>query len=101
MGSLGEDIAAWFLARQGLRIVDRNVVLRHGEIDLVAIDGRTRVMVEVRTRTGGGDPIDAVDDVKRNGLGWLGAGGGVGRVDLVGVLVGYRQVDIHWVPDAV
>lgn len=49
MGREGEARAARYLEQQGLRIVARNVRTRGGEIDLVARDGGTLVLVEVRT----------------------------------------------------
>lgn len=49
VGRLGESIAALFLERHGLTIIDRNVRVGRGEIDLVADDGGRRVVVEVKT----------------------------------------------------
>jgi len=54
LGRLGEDLAAAHLERLGYVIVARNHRTRHGEIDLVACDGRTLVVCEVKTRRGGG-----------------------------------------------
>jgi putative endonuclease len=54
MKSLGdsyEERAARWLARQGLRIVERNFRIRAGEIDIVARDGDCLVFVEVRARS--------------------------------------------------
>jgi putative endonuclease len=53
LGDLGERIAASHLESKGYRIIDRNVDLREGELDLVAMDGDEVVFVEVRTRKGG------------------------------------------------
>jgi putative endonuclease len=50
-GGEAEETAARFLARQGLKIVQRNYRTRLGEIDLIARDGATLVFVEVRLRT--------------------------------------------------
>jgi putative endonuclease len=50
LGRLGEDIAVAHLRRLGFVIVARNVRTRHGEIDLIAFDGRTLVFAEVKTR---------------------------------------------------
>jgi putative endonuclease len=50
VGRLGEDIAAAHLACLGFAILARNARTRHGEIDLIAFDGRTLVVVEVKTR---------------------------------------------------
>lgn len=49
-GAQAETLAANFLARQGLEIVERNWRRRCGEIDLVAREGETLVFVEVRLR---------------------------------------------------
>jgi putative endonuclease len=51
-GAGAEALAAEFLARQGLAIVERNWRRRCGELDLVARDGDTLVFVEVRLRRG-------------------------------------------------
>ncbi len=50
-GAAGEQLAADYLRRQGLRLVERNFRVRGGEIDLVCRDGRTTVFVEVRLRS--------------------------------------------------
>jgi putative endonuclease len=52
-GAAAETLAAEFLARRGLAIVERNWRRRCGEIDLVARDGDTLVFVEVRLRRHG------------------------------------------------
>ncbi len=49
-GQQAENLAADFLQRQGLRVVERNYRCRVGEIDLIMDDGATRVFVEVRLR---------------------------------------------------
>ena len=43
-------MAAAFLERKGLRVIERNYRCRLGEIDLIARDGATTVFVEVRKR---------------------------------------------------
>lgn len=54
LGILGERLAAEHLRRRGFVIVERNVRTRHGEIDLIAVDGQgTLVFVEVKTRRAG------------------------------------------------
>jgi len=50
LGRLGEELAAAHLRRIGFRILGRNVRTRHGEIDLIAFDGRTLVFAEVKAR---------------------------------------------------
>ncbi|MGE0581811.1 MAG: YraN family protein [Steroidobacteraceae bacterium] len=49
-GRGAEDRAAAYLAAQGLTILARNFRRRAGEIDLVARDGATLVIIEVRSR---------------------------------------------------
>ncbi len=69
-GTRSERAAARFLKRQGYRILARNVVCPHGELDLVALDGRTLVFVEVRS-TGAEDverPAASVNDAKQRRL---------------------------------
>jgi putative endonuclease len=50
LGTLGEDLAVSHFRRLDFVIVERNVRTRHGEIDLIAFDGRTLVFTEVKTR---------------------------------------------------
>jgi putative endonuclease len=51
IGSDGERKAAEYLASQGFTVLFRNYRTRHGEIDIVAMDGDQLVFVEVKTRT--------------------------------------------------
>jgi putative endonuclease len=51
VGKRGENIAARFLSEKGYSIVDRNVRLNPGEIDIVARDGMQIVFIEVKTRS--------------------------------------------------
>src|SRR5437879_3818340 len=50
LGLLGEELAAAHLERLGFSVIARNVRSRHGEIDLIAFDGRTLVFAEVKPR---------------------------------------------------
>jgi putative endonuclease len=70
IGRRGEDAAAKFLKRLGYVIVARSHKDSSGEIDLIAVEGRTLVFVEVKTRTShdAGHPADAVDDQKQRRL---------------------------------
>lgn len=62
LGRRGEDLAANYLEDGGLRIIDRNWRCPIGEIDLVAVDGATLVVVEVKTRSSEafGHPLEAI-----------------------------------------
>lgn len=51
LGNSGECIAEEYLARQGIRTIERNARTRFGEIDLVCRDARGYVFVEVKTRS--------------------------------------------------
>jgi putative endonuclease len=70
LGRRGERAAAQYLKRRGLRILVVGERSQTGELDLVAIDGRTVVFVEVKTRRhlGTGHPADAVDRAKQTRL---------------------------------
>ncbi len=70
LGQRGEDLAAKFLKRQGYRIVGRGERDNLGELDLVAVDGRQVVFVEVKTRRSrdGGAPEEAVGAEKQRRL---------------------------------
>src|SRR5689334_18410937 len=63
LGDRGEDAAAKFLKRNGYRILARGLDTRLGELDIIAVDGRTVVFVEVKTRSSdaAGRPSDAID----------------------------------------
>ena len=98
MGRAGELIAARFLEDHGLRVLAQNVEVDGGELDLLALDSGTRVAVEVRTITGPGDPVDAIDPAKRRRVRTLASRTGAGRVDFLGVRLGHADVVIHWVP---
>jgi putative endonuclease len=67
LGERGEDAAARHLKRKGYRILVRHLESRLGELDIVAVDGRTVVFVEVKTRasTDAGPPAEAIDDRKQ------------------------------------
>lgn len=49
-GRQAEELAAVFLAQQGLHLLKRNHRCRGGEIDLICRDGQVIVFVEVRLR---------------------------------------------------
>lgn len=67
IGKEKEELAAKFLARQGVKILEKNFSCRMGEIDLIGLDGECIVFVEVkyRTNTDYGYPQEAVSKYKR------------------------------------
>ena len=50
VGKIGEDLASKYLRTHGYQIIARNFKARYGEIDIVAIDHKVVVFVEVKTR---------------------------------------------------
>ncbi|WP_120004724.1 YraN family protein [Nesterenkonia muleiensis] len=65
-GLLGEEKAAEHLVQQGHRILERRWRTRAGELDLITVDGRELVAVEVKTRRGigYGHPFEAITEQK-------------------------------------
>ncbi len=103
LGRRAEKLVAERLLRAGWRIVERNVRLSSGELDLVALDGETLVFVEVKAgregaATGPERPAHAVGPRKQRKLRllareWIAAGRGPSgvlgyRFDVVGVSFG-------------
>lgn len=66
LGRFGEDLVAEHLQAQGWTVLDRNWRGTRGELDLVALEDRTLVVVEVKTRSGAGygHPAEAVTAAK-------------------------------------
>ena len=69
-GAIAEDFVARRLAAAGWEIVERNARTRHGELDIVARQGRTLVFIEVKgarqgTRFGPERPILSIDHRKQ------------------------------------
>lgn len=66
-GSQAEDQAASYLQRRGWRVLARNYRTPSGEIDIIAMDAKTLVFIEVKSRGRGSliAPSQAVDDKKQ------------------------------------
>lgn len=96
IGRYGEDVAARYLSEAGMAVLDRNWRCDIGEIDIVARDGDTLVVCEVKTRSSlaYGSGLEAVtrakaDRQRRLAGRWLAARGLRARrvrVDVVAVL---------------
>jgi putative endonuclease len=96
LGREGEQAAAAYLERAGLRILDRNWRCADGELDIVAAERRVLVICEVKTRSGTrfGTPLEAVTKrkqarLRRLAIRWLIAHGVLFdevRIDVVGLL---------------
>ncbi len=67
LGDQGEQAAASYLRRQGLRILRRGYRTDHGEIDLIALEDNVVVFVEVKARRQG-VPAEAVTPEKQRRL---------------------------------
>ncbi|HEX9445774.1 MAG TPA: YraN family protein [Candidatus Binatia bacterium] len=67
LGREGERIAEKYLARKGYRLVERNYRCPLGELDLIALDRRVIVFVEVKTRADEsfGPPLESVHPRKQ------------------------------------
>lgn len=69
-GQLAEEIAAAFLKKQGLSLVEKNYRCRYGEIDLIAKELDVVVFVEVRLRRNNhfGGASASITQTKQNRL---------------------------------
>jgi putative endonuclease len=63
LGREGEKVAEQYLKRKGYRLVERNYRCMAGEVDLIVLDRRVIVFVEVKTRSDDrfGTPFEAVE----------------------------------------
>jgi putative endonuclease len=103
IGAMGEQLAVDHLKSLGLRVLTRNWRCRYGELDVIAADDTTRVVVfvEVKTRTsdqfGGVAQAVTPNKVRRlrrlAGL-WLAGQDGSWaevRIDVIGVRIGRQR----------
>ncbi len=113
-GARGEEIAARYLSSRGWEILARSwrpeFAPRLGEVDLLARDGSTLVVVEVRARSsrGHGTSLESVDARKAARLARLARAAARAfdmdevRVDVVGIDRGRgRATRLTYVPNAV
>ena len=70
LGLRGEFEAARYLRRRGYKIISRGDRDSLGQLDLIAVDGRTVVFVEVKTRSShdAGHPSESVHSDKQQRL---------------------------------
>lgn len=97
LGERGERFAADSLRKLGYRIVARGYRVHRGEIDIVAVSGRTIVFVEVKTREGdaGGSPLEAVSIGKQRRIARA-AVRYLRRHDLLGYPTRFDIVGVTW-----
>jgi putative endonuclease len=100
LGQRGEREATSFLKRQRYKILHRGYRILGGELDIVAVDGRTVVFVEVKTRAthAAGHPAEAVDLHKQTQLTQL-ALAYLRRYRLLDYSTRFDVIAITWPPD--
>lgn len=109
-GDLAEQLATEYLENHGLSIIERNFHTRYGEIDLVADDRGTRVIVEVRAKKNesSGLPIEAVHYYKQRKVLRMAKwylmehklSNKPARIDVIGVTL-TRPPKIQWIKNAI
>lgn len=109
LGNFAEDRAAEYLVSLGWRVIERNVRNDYGELDVIAVDTKTRpeelVIVEVRARTVGMTqaPLDSIGSRKLrtllrssqeyiDSLNWA----GFWRIDVVGITFHDKDDFTNW-----
>ncbi|MFA6963260.1 MAG: YraN family protein [Patescibacteria group bacterium] len=108
-GNAGEDAATEFLRRKGYKIIDRNLRLFCGEIDILAEYKKVIVIVEVKTVRGAGFGLaqDLVRFAKQNKLRLLARAiaqkypGRMLRIDVIGVDYSSGEPKIEHLENAV
>jgi putative endonuclease len=112
LGRTGEQLAVEHLVAAGYTIIDRNWRCSIGEIDIVAQQGDTTVVVEVKTRSGVGfgHPLDAVTSrklarLRRLAGAWCEAqphpsGARDLRIDVIGVVTARDSITIDHLQQA-
>jgi putative endonuclease len=100
-GRRSERAAAKYLRRQGFRILGRNVDDRLGEIDLLALEDRTLVVVEVRSSESKSfDHLSATVNLEKQRRLTDATLRFVQRRKLVNVAVRFDVVALRWLPGA-
>ena len=111
-GATAEQTACCYLEQQGLkRVVENYLLPKVGEIDLVMLDGKTLVFVEVRSRKHNrfGSPEETISRSKQTRLiktanHFLQNNPKHSkrpcRFDVVALTGGEAEPEIHWIPDA-
>jgi putative endonuclease len=66
-GSYHESIAIEYLKNKGYKIIDRNVLNKCGELDIICVSEKKEIVfaeVKYRSSSKAGDPLEAVDGRK-------------------------------------
>ena len=109
LGKKGEEIAAGFLVTKGYQILEKNWRQWRNEVDIIAMDGKCLVIIEVKTRQSNyfGEPEMAVTRDKQKAL-IRSANAYVRyknihcevRFDIVSVIFSKNTEQIHHIEDA-
>ncbi len=109
-GRIGENVAAEFLVRSGMKILERNFRCPSGEIDIIARDGKTIVFVEVRSTGTGkfGFAEESIIARKRRRIvraaQWYvkkcALENSSARIDVVAIRWNDEQPEINWIVNA-
>jgi len=98
-GKRGEQAAARMLRQRGLVIVAENEADRGGEIDLIAVDRKTRTVVFIEVKTHGslkpGHPAERVDEHKQSQV-TRAAMRYLRRKQLLGVSTRFDVIAVWW-----
>ena len=111
-GSHAEGVAARYLTSRGVRILERNVYNRGGEIDLIGRDADTLVFFEVRYRGAGSlaSGAESVTPAKQKRLLTAvkyylhkhGLWDTLARIDVIAIAPGeVKQYRIQWIKNAI
>jgi putative endonuclease len=68
LGRQGEVFAEVYLKSKGYQVIERNFRIRTGEVDLIAVEGKTICFIEVKTRRSleKGDGLAAISQQKKH-----------------------------------
>ena len=110
-GRYYESIALRYLQKQGLRLVQKNYRCAVGEIDLIMLDQRTLIFVEVRFREAEdfGSAIETVDRRKQQKIRRAAQHYLLRhkiydslqcRFDVIGITKHKRELKFFWLPNA-
>lgn len=109
LGMRGEELAVRYLISKGYAILERNWRHAKAELDIIAVDGETLAVVEVKCRSSAafGDPLESVGREKirllRRAINAYVNLKGIDldiRFDLIGVVLEDDQERINHVEDA-
>lgn len=109
LGKWGEMEAIRLLKENGLEVIEANWIFLHLEIDIIAKDGDTLVVVEVKTRSTDayGDPEMFVSRAKQKKLiraaNWYLQNKKLNcevRFDVVGIVQGFDGVKTRYIKEA-